>query len=53
MVALSDGAIQVRGTPEEAITEGHLTDVFEIEAQADLKPLGPRIERFAPSPQRR
>lgn len=48
MVALKDGAIQARGTPEEVVTEGLLADVFEIEAEVDLTPRGPRIEPLRP-----
>ncbi|WP_435184656.1 ABC transporter ATP-binding protein [Halobellus sp. EA9] len=44
MVALKDGAIQARGTPEEVVTEELLAEVFEIDAEIDLTPHGPRIE---------
>jgi iron complex transport system ATP-binding protein len=44
MVALKDGAIQARGTPEEVVTEDLLAEVFEIDAEVDLTPRGPRIE---------
>jgi len=48
MVALKNGAIQARGTPEEVVTEGLLADVFEIEAEVDLTSRGPRIEPLRP-----
>jgi iron complex transport system ATP-binding protein len=44
MVALKDGEIQARGTPEEVVTEELLAEVFEIDAEVDLTPRGPRIE---------
>jgi iron complex transport system ATP-binding protein len=44
MVALKGGAIQARGTPEEVVTEDLLAEVFEIDAEVDLTPRGPRIE---------
>jgi len=48
MVALKDGGIQARGTPEEVVTEGMLAEVFEIDADVDLTPRGPRIEPLRP-----
>ena len=48
MVALKDGAIRARGTPEEVVTEELLGDVFEIDAEVDLTPRGPRIEPRRP-----
>ncbi|UIP01372.1 ABC transporter ATP-binding protein (plasmid) [Halobaculum sp. CBA1158] len=48
MVALKEGAIQARGTPEEVVTEELLGDVFEIDAEVDLTPRGPRIEPLRP-----
>lgn len=48
MVALKDGTIQSRGTPEEVVTEGLLAEVFEIEAEVDQTPRGPRIEPLRP-----
>jgi iron complex transport system ATP-binding protein len=48
MVALKDGAIRARGTPEEVVTEELLGDVFEIDAEVDLTPRGPRIEPLRP-----
>ncbi|MDS0261206.1 ABC transporter ATP-binding protein [Haloarcula sp. S1CR25-12] len=48
MVALRDGEIQARGTPEEVVTEALLAEVFEIEAEVDLTPRGPRIEPLRP-----
>jgi len=44
MVALKEGGIQARGTPEEVVTEELLAEVFEIDAEVDLTPRGPRIE---------
>ena len=48
MVALKDGVIQARGTPEEVVTEELLAEVFEIDAEVDLTPRGPRIEPLRP-----
>ncbi|MDS0260977.1 ABC transporter ATP-binding protein [Haloarcula sp. S1CR25-12] len=48
MVALEDGEIQSRGTPEEVVTEGLLAEVFEIEAEVDQTARGPRIEPLRP-----
>ena len=48
MVALKGGEIQARGTPEEVVTEELLADVFEIDAEVDLTPRGPRIELLRP-----
>ncbi|WP_435130173.1 ABC transporter ATP-binding protein [Halobaculum sp. D14] len=44
MVVVKAGTIQARGTPEEVITEELLAEVFEIDAEIDLTPRGPRIE---------
>lgn len=43
MVALKDGTIQARGTPEEVVTEGLLAEVFEIDAEVELTERGPRV----------
>jgi len=43
MVALKDGKIQARGTPEEVVTEELLVDVFRIDAEVELTRRGPRI----------
>ena len=43
MVALKEGAIQTRGTPEEVVTEELLAEVFEIDAEVELTERGPRI----------
>ncbi|WP_018258530.1 ABC transporter ATP-binding protein [Halomicrobium katesii] len=43
MVALKDGAIRARGTPEEVVTEELLADVFEIDAEVDVIERGPRV----------
>jgi iron complex transport system ATP-binding protein len=48
MVALKQGRIQARGTPEEVVTEELLAEVFEIDAAVDLTPRGPRIEPLCP-----
>ena len=42
-VALKDGAIYERGTPEEVVTEDLLAEVFEIDAEVELTERGPRI----------
>ncbi|MFC6837976.1 ABC transporter ATP-binding protein [Halomarina ordinaria] len=44
MVALKAGSIKARGTPEEVVTEELLAEVFEIDAEVDQTPRGPRIE---------
>ncbi|WP_267162937.1 ABC transporter ATP-binding protein [Halovenus salina] len=43
IVALKDGKIQARGTPEEVVTEELLADVFEIDAVVDVTDRGPRV----------
>ncbi|WP_257299646.1 ABC transporter ATP-binding protein [Haloarchaeobius sp. FL176] len=48
MVALKDGEIQARGTPEEVLTESMLADVFEIDAAVDRTERGPRVEPIRP-----
>jgi len=48
MVVLKEGSIRARGTPEEVITEELLAEVFEIDAEVDLTPRGPRIEPLRP-----
>ncbi|EMA55855.1 ABC transporter ATP-binding protein [Halococcus thailandensis] len=48
MVALKDGAIYARGSPEEMITEKLLADVFEIDARVEQTDRGPRIEPLRP-----
>jgi len=48
MVALKEGEIQARGTPEEVVTEELLADVFEIDAAVEHTPRGPRIEPLRP-----
>jgi len=40
MVALKNSAIWARGTPEEIVTEGLLTDVFDIDAEVDITDRG-------------
>jgi iron complex transport system ATP-binding protein len=44
MVALKDGSIYDRGTPEEIVTEDLLADVFRIDAEVEVTERGPRIE---------
>jgi iron complex transport system ATP-binding protein len=48
MVALKDGAIYARGTPEEVVTEALLAEVFEIDARVEGTDRGPRIEPLRP-----
>ncbi|WP_434737295.1 ABC transporter ATP-binding protein [Haloarcula montana] len=44
MVAIGDGEIQARGRPDEVVTEELLAEVFEIDAEVEQTPRGPRIE---------
>jgi iron complex transport system ATP-binding protein len=44
MVALKDGEIRARGAPEDVVTERLLAEVFEIDAEVERTPRGPRIE---------
>jgi iron complex transport system ATP-binding protein len=48
MVALKDGTIRARGTPESVVTEALLAEVFEIDAEVEQTPRGPRIEPLRP-----
>ena len=48
MVALQDGAIYARGSPEEVVTEELLAEVFEIDARVESTARGPRIEPLRP-----
>jgi len=48
MVALKDGSIHARGTPEEVVTEDLLADVFEIEATVVEAEHGPRVTPIRP-----
>lgn len=48
MIALQDGTIQARGTPEAVITEQLLAEVFDIEATVENTPRGPRIDPLRP-----
>ena len=48
MVALKDGSIHARGTPDEVVTEELLADVFEIEASVSPSDNGPRITPLRP-----
>ncbi|QFU84827.1 ABC transporter ATP-binding protein [Natronorubrum aibiense] len=43
MVALENGQIRARGTPEEVVTEALLGEVFRIDADVELTEHGPRI----------
>ena len=43
MVALKEGAVYARGSPEEEVTEALLADVFGIDAQVERTERGPRI----------
>ncbi|MDF9744393.1 ABC transporter ATP-binding protein [Natrinema salsiterrestre] len=44
VIALKDGEIRARGTPADVVTEELLAAVFEIDAEVELTPRGPRIE---------
>jgi len=44
MVALKEGAIYARGSPEEVVNKELLADVFAIDARVDSTERGPRIE---------
>lgn len=48
MLALKDGSIHARGTPEEVITEELLADVFEVDATVEPGPDGPQITPHGP-----
>ena len=48
MVALKEGAICARGSPEEVVTEELLAEVFEIDARVERTDRGPRIEPLRP-----
>jgi iron complex transport system ATP-binding protein len=48
MVALKGGSIQAHGSPEDVITEELLAEVFEIDAEVERTPHGPRIEPLRP-----
>ncbi|WP_459191653.1 ABC transporter ATP-binding protein [Halosimplex sp. J119] len=48
MLALKDGAIQARGTPEEVVTEEMLADVFGIEASVTQTDMGPQVTPLRP-----
>ena len=43
VVALKDGAIHARGTPEEVITEELLAEVFRVDAEVETTDRGPRV----------
>ncbi len=48
MVALKDGTVQAKGTPEEVVTEDLLAEVFEIDAEVNQTDRGPRVEPLRP-----
>jgi len=48
VVALQDGAVQGRGSPEAVVTEELLADVFEIEAEVVPTERGPQITPLRP-----
>ena len=48
MVALKDGEIKARGTPEEVVTEDLLQSVFEIEARVEVTDRGPLVDPIRP-----
>jgi len=48
MLALKDGSVQSRGSPEDVITEETLADVFGIEATVTQSDLGPQITPLRP-----
>ena len=48
MVALKDGGVHAHGTPAEVVTEELLADVFEVHADVEQTPRGPRIEPLRP-----
>jgi iron complex transport system ATP-binding protein len=48
MLALKDGSVQSRGSPEEVITEETLAEVFGIEATVAQSDLGPQITPLRP-----
>ncbi|WP_415380341.1 ABC transporter ATP-binding protein [Halosimplex sp. TS25] len=48
MLALKDGTVQGRGSPEEVVTKEMLADVFGIEATVTQTDLGPQITPLRP-----
>ncbi len=48
MLALEDGSIYARGSPEEVVTEELLAEVFGVEASVEDGPRGPRITPHSP-----
>ncbi|NLV14019.1 ABC transporter ATP-binding protein [Haloarcula argentinensis] len=48
MIALKDGSIYARGTPDEILTEELLADVFEIKADVAPSRHGPQITPLQP-----
>jgi iron complex transport system ATP-binding protein len=48
MVALEDGDVRARGSPEEVVTEELLANVFRIDAEVERTDRGPRITPLRP-----
>jgi iron complex transport system ATP-binding protein len=48
MLAMSDGAICARGTPDDVVTEDLLADIFGIDAAVTETPHGPQITPLRP-----
>ena len=48
MIALKDGAIHARGSPEDVVTEELLADVFDVEATVRIDDRGPRVTPLRP-----
>lgn len=48
MVALKDGEIKARGTPEEVVTEDLLQSVFDIEARVEVTDRGLLVDPIRP-----
>lgn len=48
MLVLKSGEMWARGTPDAVVTEEMLAEVFEIDAEVDSTPRGPRIEPLRP-----
>ncbi|ELZ30256.1 ABC transporter [Halosimplex carlsbadense 2-9-1] len=48
VVALQDGAVRSRGSPEAVVTEEMLADVFGIEADVTQSDLGPQVTPLRP-----
>ena len=48
MVAMQDGEIRARGTPEEVVTEELLAEVFRVDAAVEHTDRGPKITPLRP-----